>query len=297
MILARAGYNAVFGLTLAIIGVDIVLRLLVVEKAAATIGLVQSEEDRGDQIQQDDPEKKRTRPTVDVQELDVENHPVTAKAGRGTRIPAIFRLLSCRRLYVALLASLTIGTIFAGFETVLPLHTHEAFGWNSEGAGFIFLPLTLPSFLGPLVGWLCDRYGPKWPMTAGFLFLCPVLTLLRYTQDNTLNQKVILCSLLALASCCLTLTLNPVMAEIAYVVNAKAKKDPQVYGGAGGKIYAQAYGVFSTSYSLGNTIGPIIVGSIKNTAGWSTMSWSLGLIAGLTAVPVALWSGGPTGKL
>lgn len=296
MILARAGYNAVFGLTLAIIGVDIVLRLLVVGKAAATIGLIQSE-DRAVQIEQDDPEKKQTKPKVEVQELDVENHPVTAKAGRGMKIPAIFRLLSSRRLCVALLASLTIGTIFAGFETVLPLHTHEAFGWNSEGAGFIFLPLTLPSFLGPLIGWLCDRYGPKWPMTAGFLFLCPVLTLLRYTQGNTLDQKVILCILLALASCCLTLTLSPVMAEVAYVVNAKSKGNPQVYGAAGGKIYAQAYGLFSTSYSLGNTIGPIIAGSIKNTAGWSTMSWSLGLIAGLTAVPVALWSGNPARKL
>ena len=134
-------------------------------------------------------------------------------------------------------------------------------------------------------------------MTAGFLFLCPVLTLLRYTQDNTVDQKVILCVLLTLALCCLTLTLNPVMAEIEYVVNAKAKENPLVYGGAGGKIYAQAYGVFSTSYSLGNTIGPIIAGSIKNTAGWSTMSWLLGLIAGLTAIPVALWSGSPTRKL
>ena len=98
MILAQAGYNAVLGLTLLIIGIDIVLRLLMVEKAAATIGLIQSEEDRGDQIQQDDLEKNPTRPTVEVQELNVENHPVTVKAGRETKIPAILRLVSSRRL-------------------------------------------------------------------------------------------------------------------------------------------------------------------------------------------------------
>ena len=297
MILAQAGYNAVFGLTLAIIGVDIILRLLVVEKAATTIEQAQADKDRGDQIQQDDPEKVRTRPTVNDRERDVENQSVTVEVGCRTKIPAIIRLLSSRRICVAMLASLTIGTIFAGFQTVLPLQTHEAFGWSSLGAGLIFLPLTLPSFLGPLVGWLCDRYGPKWPMTAGFLFLCPVLTLLRFTQDNTLEQKIILCVLLTLAACCFTLTLNPVMAEIAYVVHAKRRENPQVYGGAGGKSYAQAYGLFNTAYSLGNTIGPICAGLIKNAVGWSTMSWVLGLIGGLTALPVGIWSGSPTGKL
>jgi nitrate/nitrite transporter NarK len=314
VILAKAGYNAVFGLTLGIIGIDIILRLLVIEKAAATNGLARSKEDQGDRIQQDDPEQNRTRKAVkdkeinvetrpvtekavEDKEINVETRPVTEKADRRMKIPAILRLLSSRRLCVALLASFTIGLIFAGFETVLPLHTHEAFGWNSEGAGLIFLPLTLPSFLGPLVGWLCDRYGPKWPMAAGFLSLLPILTLLRYAQENTLNQKIILCVLLTLAACCFTLTLNPVMAEVAYVINAKTKANPQAYGGggagsgSGSGAYAQAFGLFNTAYSLGNTIGPICAGLIKNAAGWATMGWVLGLIGGLTAVPVGLWSG------
>lgn len=279
-----------------IIAVDIILRLLVVEKAAATIEHARSDEERGDRIQHDDSEKIRTRTKMEYQERIVEIHPVTVKAGWETKIPVMFRMLSSRRLCVALLASLTIGTIFAGFETVLPLQTHQAFGWNCEGGGLIFLPLTLPSFLGPLVGRICDRYGPKWPMTAGFLFLCPVLTLLRYTTGDTLVHKILLISLLTLASCCLTLTLNPVMAEVAYVVNAQAKENPQVYGDIGGKGYAQAYGMFSTSYCLGNTIGPIFAGTIKNAAGWSTMGWSFGLISALTAIPVMLWSGSPAKK-
>lgn len=294
VILAKAGYNAVFGLTLGIIGIDIVLRLLVVEKAAATFWLAQSEEDRGDRIQPDDPEPSRNRNAVEDEELNDETRPASVKADWRMKIPAIFRLLSSRRICVALLAAFTIGTIFAGFQTVLPLQTHEAFGWKSLGAGLIFLPLTLPSFLGPLVGWLCDRYGPKWPMTVGFLSLCPILTLLRYTQDDGLDQKIILCVLLTLAACCFTLTLNPVMAEIAYVVTEKAKANPQAYGGAGGRAYAQAFGLFNTAYSLGNTVGPICAGLIKDRAGWSTMGWVLGLIGGLTAVPVVLWCGTPT---
>lgn len=81
MILAQAGYNAVFEVTLAIVGVDIVLRLLVVEKVAATTEHARSDEDRDDQIQPDDSEKSRTSSMVADEEQDVENHLVMIKAG------------------------------------------------------------------------------------------------------------------------------------------------------------------------------------------------------------------------
>lgn len=197
------------------------------------------------------------------------------------------------RLCVALWASFAIGTIFAGLQTVLPIRTQETSGWDSEGAGLVFLPLTLPSFLGSLVGWVCHRFGPRWPMTVGFLCLCPFLTLLRYVNYDSLDQKVLFCALLTLPACCLTVNLDPVMAEVAYVVTVKARKDPEAYHGAGNKAYAQTFDLFNTEYSLGNTLGPIIAGLVKDAAGWSTMGWVLGLLGGLTAFPVFLCSGKP----
>ena len=95
---------------------------------------------------------------------------------------------------------------------------------------------------------------------------------------DSLDQKVLLCALLTLAACCFTMTLDPVMAEVAYVVTAKSRKNPEAYNGAGNKAYAQAFGLFNTAYSLGNTLGPIIAGLIKDAAGWSTMGWVLGLL-------------------
>ncbi|KAL8717508.1 MAG: hypothetical protein Q9225_005251 [Loekoesia sp. 1 TL-2023] len=294
VVLAKAGYNAVFGMTLGIIGVDIVLRLLLIERVTAITWLEKAEDEPHKEKQQSDLEHNTRGQVVEQKESDVQVQPVNAGAGRRTKLPTVLRLLLSRRLCVALWASFAIGTIFAGLETVLPIHTQEAFGWNSEGAGLIFLPLTLPSFLGPLVGWICDRFGPRWPMAVGFLCLCPILTLLRCVNYNSLDQKVLLCALLTLAACCFTVTLDPVMAEVAYVVTAKARKNPEAYNGAGNKAYAQAFGLFNTAYSLGNTLGPIIAGLIKDAAGWSTMGWVLGLLGGLTAVPVVLWSGKPT---
>lgn len=293
VVLAKAGYDAVFGMTIGIIGIDIVLRLLLIERMTAITWLEKPEDEPLKEKQQSDLEHNMRDQVVEQKEPDVQVQPVIAGAGRRPKLPAVLRLLSSRRLLVALWASFAIGTIFAGFETVLPIHTQEAFGWDSEGAGLVFLPLTLPSFLGPLVGWICDKFGPRWPMTVGFLCLCPILTLLRYVNHDSLNQKVLLCALLTLAACCFTVTLDPVMAEVAYVVSAKARKNPEAYNGAGNKAYAQAFGLFNTAYSLGNTVGPIIAGLIKDAAGWSTMGWVLGLLGGVTALPVLLWSGKP----
>ena len=293
VVLAQAGYNAVFGMTLGIIGLDIVLRVLMIEKSIAMTWLEKTEDEPYEEKQQSDLEHNIRGQVFEEKELEIQVQELDAGEERRTRLPAVLRLLSSRRLCVALWASFAIGAILAGLETVLPIHTEETFGWDSEGAGLIFLPLTLPSFLGPLVGWICDRFGPRWPMAVGFLFLCPILTLLRYVSYNSLDQKILFCALLTLAACCFTLTMDPVMAEIAYVVAAKAKKNPEAYNAAGNKVYAQAFGLFNTAYSLGNTLGPIIAGLIKDAAGWSTMGWVLGLLGGLTAVPVLLWSGKP----
>lgn len=271
-----------------------ILRLLMIEKTTAVTWLEKPEDGPYGEKQQSDLEHNIRGQVVEKKELEVQVEEVNEGVEPRIRLSAMLRLLSSRRLCVALWASFAIGAILAGLETVLPIHTEETFGWDSEGAGLIFLPLTVPSFLGPLVGWICDRFGPRWPMTFGFLSLCPILTLLRCVNYDSLDQKALFCALLALAACCFTMTLDPVMAEIAYVVAAKAKKNPEAYNAAGNKVYAQAFGLFNTAYSLGNTLGPIIAGLIKDVAGWSTMSWMLGLIGGLTAIPVMLWSGKPT---
>lgn len=219
--------------------------------------------------------------------VDYMNEPVPHR----TRLPAIVTLLSSKRLLSALLGTLIEGAIFSGLETVLPLQTQAAFGWQSEGAGLIFIPLTLPSFLGPVVGRMCDKYGPRFPIVIGFLVQCPSLILLRLIDHNTIGQKALLCVLLTLIGCCITLTVDPLMAEIAYSVEEKAKLEPRRYQKAN-SAYAQAFALFNMAFSVGNTIGPLCAGLVRDAAGWGTMSWTLGLLGGVAAVPTGLWCGG-----
>lgn len=80
------------------------------------------------------------------------------------------------------------------------------------------------------------------------------------------------------------------MAEITYVVDAKEKKNPGIFGKTG--AYAQAYGLFVMSYAAGTLIGPLWGGLVNSSAGWATMTWTLGLLSASGAVPALIWTGG-----
>ena len=303
VVLATAGYDAVFEITLGLIALDILLRFIMIERHVVPKGQLHrgGEETPEDMTMANNQTLEKPHQSLAVEARVLYESSVLPRTAsvieesrprtRRTRLPAILTLLSSKRLLAALLGTLVEGAIFSGLESVLPLETQASFNWTSEGGGLIFLPLTLTAFLGPVVGRICDNYGPRFPILLGFLIQCPSLTLLRFVDHNTTSQKVLLCTLLTLVGCCITLTVDPLMAEIAYSVGEKAKEEPERYQKANA-AYAQAFALFNMAFSVGNTVGPLCAGFVRNAAGWGTMSWTLGLLGGVTAVPTGLWCGG-----
>lgn len=78
----------------------------------------------------------------------------------------------------------------------------------------------------------------------------------------------------------MTFVIPPSMSEIALVAGE--------HGGA----YGQAYGLFNVAFSGGFLIGPLWGGYVTEKAGWSIMVGSLAGLAGVSAIPVAIWTGG-----
>jgi len=148
----------------------------------------------------------------------------------------------------------------------------------------------IPSFAAPLVGAISDRYGPRWLTVVGFVIAIPSWVLLRLVTYDSLGQKVLLCALLALVGVAMAIVMPPLMAEMTYVVEAKEKKNPGIYGTTG--AYAQAYGLFVTAFAAGTLIGPIWSGFVEAKAGWGTMTWTLGLFSVTGAIPALIWTGG-----
>ena len=222
--------------------------------------------------------------------LSAEPNSMTSAQTGSSRFPAVITLLKSHRLLAALWGCMVQAALMTSFDTTLPLFVNRTFGWDSIGAGLIFLPILIPTFASPLVGHLSDKYGSRWLIVTGFVFGLPFWVLLRLVTYHSVGQVALLCFLLTTLGTSLTLILPPLLAEITYLVKAKEKKQPGLFGKSG--AFAQAYGLFNCAYAAGTLVGPLWAGSVVMKAGWGTMAWSLGLLSVVSAIPALIFTGG-----
>ncbi|KAI0813279.1 MFS transporter-like protein [Xylaria sp. FL0064] len=301
----NAGYLAVYYVAFGFVGLDILLRLLMIEKKVAGQWIKEPEASNS----QTDVEKttstnpSSTEPvrtstgitnteaeaaTSVVQADQCDDNGNTSKTNRSKhRTGPMIALLKSPRLLAALYGILVESGILLGFDTVLALFVRGLFGWNSTAVAVLFLALFIPGFIAPLVGWVSDKYGAKWPSFAGFVATIPILISLRFVTENTIQHKILLAFLLALAGFTLPTSMTPLMAEISYVIEAKEAENPGIFGERG--VYGLAYGLFNMSFALGGIIGPIWAGYVVDSAGWGTLTWNFGLWSASAALVVFLW--------
>lgn len=299
----HGGYYSVFGLSFGLIGLDILARLVMIERKHAIPWLKAEqqcedpESNRGSdmlQHQHQHLEKPIDRvaeaPTSgDVTPVTGPTHPTTAKPTAVSRLRVLF---SSPRMLVAVWAYLVVGTILTAFDSVLPLFVKDTFNWAQTAQGLIFIPISIPALLDPLVGRVIDRWPncSRYMCTTALLCSVPALVCLRFVTHNTMGQKVLLCALMALVGIFISaLLMAPIMVEVSASVHAIEAKAPDIFGQGG--AMALAYGVLNSAYAGGTIIGPFFAGFIRDEAGWGTMAWALSLLTGVTAVPVLLFMG------
>jgi MFS family permease len=309
----KAGYNAVFGMCYALIGLDIILRLLLVEKKVAA-RWDPNAMGRKPVTAEDHSNKTATLDTKFCSQTlgsDVANGRPIAAAQKGAgiiearsdgtprkrrrdRLPPVLSLLYSRRLLASLFCALIQALLITSFDSVLTIHAANTFGWSSTGAALLFLPIVIPSFFSPLWGWLSDRYGGRYVCVVGFLCACPPLVCLRFVDENTMQDKVLLCALLAVTGLFIGTTFAPVMAEISAVAEEKERTmlaNGRPGFGPGG-AFAQAYALYNVAFAGGCLTGPLLAGFVAEDNGWATMAAVLGALSAVTALPAFLWLGG-----
>lgn len=303
VVYARGGYYPVYYMAFALIILDIVLRVALVEKKVAKKWIAEDES----KVE----ETSTPPPSVSDSEKEKEANPKTSESPiplpiarlpstnppfspKSSSLPPILTLLSSRRLLSTLYCTLVQSSLLTAWDAIIPLRVSHLFGWHSLGAGLIFLPLVLPSFLAPFIGAYADRHGPRLPTFLGFLLATPFLVLLLLVSHPGIRQIVLMCALLGLLGFALTMVMTPLMAEITYEVAAQEKAQPGKFGPKG--AYAQAYGLFNTAFAGGMLVGPLWGGFVTGTAGWGTTCWSLGVWSVVSAVPAVLFTGGWIGE-
>ncbi|PVH81343.1 MFS general substrate transporter [Cadophora sp. DSE1049] len=174
------------------------------------------------------------------------------------------------------------STILTSFENTLPLHTRRVFGWDSLPTGIMFFCLQMPFiFLGPLCGWVRDRFGLRYPSVAGWAAMVPFLCLLGTPGNDSFpwaaaaGPAITISSLVTIGSFN-TLVQGSGPMELSAAVRAYESTNPQVFGqkGAGSRVFA----LVETAFTLGLMLGPFISGSLVAVVGYFYMNVVLGIL-------------------
>ncbi|KAI4123417.1 MAG: hypothetical protein LQ338_005270 [Usnochroma carphineum] len=288
IVYARAGYMAVFGMAMSLIIVDIVMRLVMIEKKTAAkykpleditpangfYGTFTSQQSARD-AQTDNaapPAKRQEGPDSAPLLADLSKEP----PGKKGKMPTILVLLGMPRLLAAIYGIFVNVSILAAFDGVLPLYVKKLFGWDSLAAGLIFLCLAIPALTGPIVGKISDKTGPRWIAVAGCTLTAPPLA--AYSRDIRITGFTLI------------LIVSPVAADLSAVVEEKEKADPDAFGPGG--AYGQAFALFNCSMAAATLFGPVVAGALVERYGWGVMTAAMGVFAFSGAVPSFFYTGG-----
>lgn len=137
IIYARRGYYPAFGLAFAFIGMDLVLRIILVEKkiaikyTSASSTVLEEEATRTVKLQSQPSgfaDSERSIPSAVAVESPIAGLMVS-------KIPPVIRILKYPRLLVALFLSLVQALILSAFDATLPLYLNALFGFTALQAG------------------------------------------------------------------------------------------------------------------------------------------------------------------
>lgn len=208
------------------------------------------------------------------------------KASPNRPQQALLILLASPRFLVAMIGTFIVNGIACGFDGVLVPYISDSFGLKATHAAALFLALALPMFLAPIPGALTDQYGAKLPTAAGFVLAIPSLTFLRLVTPGTDMPFVKLLILLGLAGTSFAFTGPPLRVEAARTVAAIERDRPGVFGPNGG--YLQAFGLINAGMAAGSMLGPLYAGYMRVWLGWGAMSVSMGILSSMMLVLVLL---------
>ncbi|EED22813.1 hypothetical protein TSTA_063000 [Talaromyces stipitatus ATCC 10500] len=277
----RAGYDSVFMVALGLIGIDVVLRYLMIEpKTKPHVKVLEGETEP---LLNTSSVDYQTHDSVQQPQSDIDNSPQSS-----SRIPPIFRLAMSGQLLVLLIASIADAAIWTTFETVFPVFVIQKFHWGSSEIGMCFLVLTLPSIISPIVGLIIDRYGPRIVSVTTFSSLIPIFILFQFVTDDSLQSRILFVALLIAAGFSFSAVLLPLIVEISEPIERKEKESPGIFGAKGAN--AQAYALHGMAWASGQLLGPIIAGTLAQTAGWGVMNIVMAVISGSTALMLACTS-------
>ncbi|OQE22685.1 hypothetical protein PENFLA_c012G06662 [Penicillium flavigenum] len=277
------GYWTAWGGATLFLVVDIIMRLLMIEK----------------------PQKRRTtchsrneslcaeedRPSLEAEPLLNEDRASTIEEIGGWRFyVCLFRQ---PRFTAGIFCYFVFALFIASFESTIAMHVRSAFGWGVFPVGLLFASIQGPGMiLAPLVGLLKDRVGSRVPTTIGFILVAPFLWVLGVAGDErfpwaTLGSrgKIIYGVCTTMIGCFMCLLMGVGTMEATATVDKLEDLHPGIFGHYGG--YSRAVAVTNMSWMSGLLVGPILAGFMVERFGYFELQCVLMVISLLASVNAA----------
>ncbi|EFQ97155.1 hypothetical protein MGYG_00198 [Nannizzia gypsea CBS 118893] len=199
-------------------------------------------------------------------------------------------LLSQPMILIGLVSYMTRSSLMASFNTTLPTHVRDMFGWGSFPAGMMFVALQAPGMvLDPLFGWIRRRGGNKVLTGLGFILLAPLLWLLGAVNQKWLpwsgsedTVKLVYVIVIICIGCIQNLPASVGAAEITAVMEHLESETPGIFGPKGGN--SRGHSLSNGSFNLGQFIGPLLSGSLADNLGYGRMTSTLCGICFVTSI-------------
>lgn len=177
LLLSLSGYWVTWGAVFVVLALDIVMRLIMLERQEASN--VSNSGEEYIETPGESGEESLLISGTDGQEGNAFEETATEEPAAVPAAAFYRTILVRKRVLVALLCSMIHSAMIASYGTTIPTHVKFAFGWDSLPTGLLFAALQVPTiFASPLYGWLRDRFGTRKPAAFGFVLLAPVIWLL-----------------------------------------------------------------------------------------------------------------------
>ncbi|PYI22024.1 MFS general substrate transporter [Aspergillus violaceofuscus CBS 115571] len=288
-----AGYQAVFAIAFAMVGIDLLMRVAVVEKAVAERWMQTHPSSclpsRGEDgcTSSDSLVQQQQQPTASPTRRPSSSSSATSNNDQHQK-PAILLIIREPRVLISSGALLIHGLLYSAFDATIPIFVESRFGWTTFGAGLAFLPSAITALFQPYFGHLTDTHGPRPIALTSFALLPIPLLALRLVTTAQPTHIALLLTCLTAIGCLINLCTPALYLETQSALAAMEARDPTVFGRKG--AVAQAFGIQTMAQFLGLFLGPLWGGFVEWRAGWAVMTGSLAGLVGVMVVPV-WWMG------